>query len=182
MRVMSRASKSSTVSALFLIEVQNWHRLVTELGEEFNEKLMLEAALRLRRAIGDNDLAARLSGGRFAVVAQGLLGSAEVSALATRLMVSGLRIDSPLLTGVEFKFRIVVSKLTVNRGGTLPATQVWLNQLIEHFKQWPPSHRTKNILVVGEPRAHAAANGVDIRFDTAPAALSDGRSDVTSSV
>ena len=182
MRVMSRASKSSTVSALFLIEVQNWHGLVAELGEEFNEKLMLEAALRLRRAIGDNDLAARLSGGRFAVVAQGLLGSAEVSALATRLMVSGLRIDSPLLTGVEFKFRIVVSKLTVNRGGTLPATQAWLNQLIEHFKQWPVSHRTRNILLVGEPRAHAAANGVDIRFDTAPAAMSDGRSDVTSSV
>lgn len=182
MRVMSRASKSSTVSALFLIEVQNWHGLVTELGEEFNEKLMLEAALRLRRAIGDNDLAARLSGGRFAVVAQGLSDSTEVSSLATRLMVSGLRIDSPLLSGVEFKFRIVVSSLTVNRGGTLLATQIWLTQLIEHFKQWPVSHRSRNILLVGESRATAASGGVDIRFDTAPAALSDGHSDVTSSV
>ena len=182
MRVMSRASKSSTISALYLIEVQNWHGLVAELGEEFNEKLMLEAALRLRRAIGDNDLAARLSGGRFAVVAQGLADSTEVSALATRLMVSGLRIDSPLLSGVEFKFRIVVSKLTVNRGGTLLATQLWLTQLIEHFKPWPVSHRSRNILLVGESRAAAAGSGVDIRFDTAPAPLSDGHSDVTSSV
>lgn len=182
MRVMSRASKSSTVSALFLIEVQNWHGLVAELGEEFNEKLILEAALRLRRAIGDNDLAARLSGGRFAVVAQGLADSTEVSSLATRLMVSGLRIDSPLLSGVEFKFRIVVSKLTVNRGGTLLATQVWLTQLIGYFKQWPASHRSRNILLVSESRDAASASAVDIRFDTAPVELSSGQSDVTSSV
>jgi len=182
MRVMSRASKSSTVSALFLIEVQNWHRLVTELGEEFKEKLILEAALRLRRVIGDNDLAARLSGGRFAVVAQGLSGSTEVSSLATRLMVSGLRIDSPLLSGVEVKFRIVVSQLTVNRGGTLLATQIWLTQLTEHFKQWPLSHRARNILLVDEPHVTAAADGVDIRSDTAPVRLSDGHFSVTSSV
>ena len=182
MRVMSRASKSSTVSALFLIEVQNWHGLVTELGQEFNEKLMLEAALRLRRVIGDNDLAARLSGGRFAVVAQGLAEAAEVNSLATRLMVSGLRIDSPLLSGVEFKFRIVVSPLTVNRGGTLLATQAWLTQLIEHFKQWPASHRSRSILLVGGSRSAVTGSGVDIRFETAPARLSEGHSDVTSSV
>ena len=180
MRVMSRASKSSTVSALFVIEVQNWHGLVTELGGEFNEKLMLEAALRLRRAIGDNDLAARLSGGRFAVVAQGLLGATEVNSLATRLMVSGLRIDSPLLAGVEFKFRIVVSPLTVNHGGTLLATEVWLTQLIEHFKQWPASHRSRNILLVGKWRASDPTSGVDILFDTAPSALSGGHSGATS--
>ena len=182
MRVMSRASKSSTVSALYLIEVQNWQGLVAELGEEFNEKLMLEAALRLRRAIGDNDLAARLSGGRFAVVAQGLADAAEVSALATRLMVSGLRIDSPLLSGVEFKFRIVVKQLTVNQGGTLLATQVWLTQLIEYFKQWPVSHRHRSILLVGQAQVAPPGSGVDIRFETAPVALSDAYSDVTSSV
>ena len=174
MRVMSRASKSNSVNALFLIEVQNWQRLVAVLGEEFNEKLILEAALRLRRAIGDNDMAARLSGGRFGVVAQGLSDSTEVSSLATRLMVSGLRIDSPQLSGVEFKFRIVVSQLTVNRGGTLLATQTWLTQLIEHFQQWPVSHRSRNILLVGGPRAVTAGNGVDIRFDTVPVALSGG--------
>lgn len=174
MRVMSRASKSSAVNALFLIEVQNWQMLLTVLGEEFNEKLMLEAALRLRRAIGDNDLAARLSGGRFGVLAQGLLDATEVSSLATRLMVSGLRTDSPQLSGVEFKFRIVVSQLTVNRGVTLLATQTWLAQLIEHFNQWPVSHRSRNILLVGGPRAMAGGNGVDIQFDTAPVALSGG--------
>lgn len=39
-----------------------------------NGKMLLEAALRLRRAIGDNDLAARVSGGKFSVLAQGLTG------------------------------------------------------------------------------------------------------------
>lgn len=174
MRVMSRASKSSTISALFLIEVQNWRGLVSTLGEEFNEKLMLEAALRLRRAIGDNDLAARMSGGRFAVVAQGLSEASEVSALATRLMVSGLRIDSPLLPGVEFKFRIVVTHLTLNRGGTPLATQAWLEQLASYFKQWPPSHRTKNILLVGEYKV-PTPTGLDVHVDTAPSGLSGGQ-------
>jgi GGDEF domain-containing protein len=180
MRVMSRASRSSTVSALFLIEVQNWHRLLAELGEEFNEKLLLEAALRLRRVIGDNDLAARLSGGRFAVLAQGLSGVSDVNSQATRLMVSGLRVDSPLLSGVEFQFRIVVSPLTVNRGGTLLATQIWLTQLIENFKMWPISHRSKSILMIGDLRAADSAQQVDIRTDTEPSHLSGGHSDAPS--
>ena len=157
MRVASRASKTNTVSALFLIEVQNWQGLLLELGEEFNEKLLLEAALRLRRAIGDNDLAARVGGGRFAVVAQGLACDIEINALATRLLVSGLRIDSPLLTGIELKFHIVVSQLVADLASDLNVTKTWLQQLTENFDQWPASHRTKNILLVTADRNKAAA-------------------------
>lgn len=39
-----------------------------------NGKMLPAATLRLRRAIADNDLAARVSGGKFAVLAQGLTG------------------------------------------------------------------------------------------------------------
>ena len=164
MRVMSRAHQSTASSALFLIEVQNWQGLLNELGLEFNEKMLLEAALRLRRSIGDDDLAARIIGGRFAVVAQGLAGEEEITALATRLVVSGLRIDSPLLPGVEFKFRVIVSNLKLSRPLALPATQTWLTKLTEHFRQWPGSHRSRSILVVTEsmvdefegPRINAA--------------------------
>lgn len=150
MRVMSRAHQSTTSSALFLIEVLNWQGLLNELGQEFNEKMLLEAALRLRRSIGDDDLVARISGGRFAVVAQGLAGEDDINALATRLVVSGLRIDSPLLPGVEFKFRVIVSNLKLTRPLALPATQAWLTKLTEHFGQWPGSHRSRSILVVAE--------------------------------
>ena len=168
MRVASRASKTSTVSALFLIEVKNWQGLLLELGEEFNEKLLLEAALRLRRSIGDNDLAARVGGGRFAVVAQGLAGQMEVNALATRLLVSGLRIDSPLLTGIELKFRIVVSHLVADLASDLNVTKTWLQQLTENFEQWPGSHRSRSILLVTADRkkaAAASASSPDIDFD-----------------
>ena len=148
MRVMSRAHQSTTNSALFLIEVKNWQGLLNQLGAEFSEKLLLEAALRLRRAIGDNDLAARIGGGRFAVVAQGLAGDEDITSLATRLVVTGLRIDSPLLSGVEFHFRVLVSKLKLSRPMPLATTQVWLDELATQFAEWPYSHRTRSILFV----------------------------------
>ena len=148
MRVMSRAHQSTTNSALFLIEVKNWQGLLNQLGAEFSEKLLLEAALRLRRAIGDDDLAARIGGGRFAVVAQGLASEEDIAALATRLVVTGLRIDSPLLNGVEFHFRVLVSKLKLSRPMPLPATQIWLDELATQFAEWPHSHRTRSILFV----------------------------------
>ena len=148
MRVMSRAHQSSTNSALFLIEVKNWQGLLNQLGPEFSEKLLLEAALRLRRAIGDNDLAARIGGGRFAIVAQDLAGDEDITSLATRLVVTGLRIDSPLLNGVEFHFRVLVSKLKLSRPMPLPTTQIWLDELATQFAEWPHSHRSRSILFV----------------------------------
>lgn len=161
MRIVSRASNQSrptnTSSALFLIHVQNWHGLLSELGSEFNEKLLLEAALRLRRSIGDNDLVARISGGRFAVIAQGLKDQGEVAALATRLVVSGLRIDSPLLPGVELQFRVIVRPLDFARPLTLAAAEAWLVKLAARFAAWPPTHRSRSILIAEVDEAQTDA-------------------------
>ena len=151
MRIMSRAQQTRLApagSALFLIEVKNWHGLLHELGPEFKEKLLLEAALRLRRSIGDNDLVARIQRGRFAVLAQGLANPQEMAALATRLVVSGLRIDSPLLPGVELKFKVIVTTLKLAKPLALLATQAWLDKLANRFTVWPSSHRSRSILVV----------------------------------
>ncbi|MCZ8257529.1 MAG: GGDEF domain-containing protein [Polaromonas sp.] len=150
MRVMSRVHQTPGSNALFLIEVQNWQGLLNELGAEFNEKMLLEAAMRLRRTVDDNDLAARITGGRFAVVAQGMQGAEDVNAMATRLVVSGLRIDSPLLAGVEFKFRVIVSLLKNSKPMTLPETHEWLARMADIFRDWPRSHRSRSILVVTE--------------------------------
>lgn len=166
MRIMSRAQQQAQQnqpgSALFLIEVQNWHGLLNELGPEFNEKLLLEAAMRLRRSIGDNDLVARVKGGRFAVVAQGLASEREVTAMATRLVVSGLRIDSPLLPGVELKFRVIVSNLKVAKPLALPAAEVWLGNLTDTFGAWPSSHRSRSILVVADEVEQADSTVLDL--------------------
>ena len=173
MRLASHGSRRGRVSALFLIEVQNWYSLLAELGEEFKEKLLLEAALRLRRAIGDNDLAVRVGGGRFAVVAQGMAGQLEVSALATRLVVSGLRIDSPALKGVEFKFRIVVSGLTAELVSDLPTTKLWLSELTENFNHWPPSHSARSILTVSSSHSKLAPLGAHGAWDVDSEITSD---------
>ncbi len=165
MRIMSRAQQTRQTpagSALFLIEVQNWNGLLNELGADFNEKLLLEAALRLRRSIGDNDLVARISGGRFAVVAQGLANEHEVTTLATRLVVSGLRIDSPLLPGVELKFRVIVSNLGFSRPLALPAAESWLATLANNFTAWPHTHRSRSILVVENAVQQTADSTLDL--------------------
>ena len=166
LRIMSRAQQQAQQNqagnALFLIEVQNWHGLLNELGAEFNEKLLLEAALRLRRSIGDNDLVARIKGGRFAVVAQGLANEHELTALATRLVVSGLRIDSPLLPGVELKFRVIVSNLRLSKPLALPAAEIWLGNLADNFSAWPGSHRSRSILVVVDDAESADPTVLDL--------------------
>ena len=161
MRAMSSSHQGKTNSAIFLIQVQNWNQLLNELGQDSNEKLLLESALRLRRSIGDNDLAARISGNRFAVIAQGLANEHDVTSLATRLVVSGLRIDSPLLPGVELQFRVIVSNLRFSAPLALAGAQDWLAALAARFDAWPASHRTRSILAVRNDAAAAAANPVD---------------------
>ncbi|MBC7609977.1 MAG: diguanylate cyclase [Polaromonas sp.] len=164
MRIMSRAQnakQTEATSALFLIEVQNWNGLLNELGVEFNEKLLLEAALRLRRSIGDNDLVARIKSGRFAVVAQGLGNEHEITGLATRLVVSGLRIDSPLLPGVELKFRVIVRNLKLSKPFALPEAEIWLSGLTDNFSAWPGSHRSRSILVVADAAEQQVGDSLD---------------------
>ena len=153
MRITShsqQAKRSATMSAIYLVQVQNWNNLLKELGSEFGEKLLLEAALRLRRSIGDDDLVARISSRHFAVVAQGLTDSNEVGSLATKLVVSGLRIDSPLLAGVELKFHVIVRPLKFSKPLTLARAAEWLSGLEERFSTWPSSHRNRSILLVSD--------------------------------
>ncbi len=151
LRVMARSQQAKagkTSNALYLIEVQNWHGLLVELGPDYNEKLLLEAAMRLRRSVGDNDMVARIAGGRFAVVAQQLASQEEITTLATRLVVSGLRIDSPLLPGVELKFRVIVLNLKLSAPLSLSVAQTWLDSLVSRFQAWPSSHRSRSILAI----------------------------------
>ena len=153
MRVMARTPQpklAQSHSVLFLVEVQNWSSVLSELGADFNEKLLLESAMRLRRVVGDSDLIARIAGGRFAVLAQELASRDEITAVATKLVVSGLRIDSVLLPGVELKFRVIVLNLKISRPLSLPIAQAWLGSLVSRFQSWPPTHSARSILQIEE--------------------------------
>jgi GGDEF domain-containing protein len=144
---INRAQNIRHGGALYLVAIQNFAGLVNELGADAKEKLILEAANRIRRAISDSDTAARITEQLFAVVAQDLEDDGQVDSLATRLLVSGLRIESDFLPGVSLQFRVIATNLKVPPLPDIPAAQAWLRGLANYFGAWPDTHRTRNILL-----------------------------------
>ncbi|MBA3594319.1 MAG: GGDEF domain-containing protein [Pseudomonadota bacterium] len=144
---INRAQKVKYGGALYLIAIHNFSGLVNELGVDAKEKLILEAANRIRRAISDSDTAARITEQLFAVVAQDLEDDGQVDSLATRLLVSGLRIESDFLPGVSMQFRVIATNLKVPPLTDVAAAQNWLRGLLGHFGAWPDTHRSRNILL-----------------------------------
>ncbi|MDP1739951.1 MAG: diguanylate cyclase [Polaromonas sp.] len=146
---VARAQRVAHGGALYLIEVQNLAGLLKELGPDAKEKIVLEAASRVRRAVSDSDTAARIGEQLFAVLAQDLQDNAEVDSLATKLVVSGLRIESAFLPGVALQFRVIVTDLKVQMLDNAASTQYWLRSLTGHFSAWPDTHRSRSILLFG---------------------------------
>lgn len=146
---VARAHQVAHGGALYLIEVQNVAGLIKEMGAEAKEKIVLEAANRVRRAVSDSDTAARIGEQLFAVLAQDLQDNAEVDSLATKLVVSGLRIESAFLPGVALQFRVIVTDLKVPMLDNAASAQFWLRSLIGHFSAWPDTHRSRSILLFG---------------------------------
>ena len=146
---VARAQQVTHGGALYLIEVHNMAGLLSDLGPDAKEKIVLEAANRVRRAISDSDTAARIGEQLFAVVAQDLQDNAQVDSLATKLVVSGLRIESAFLPGVALQFRVIVTDLKVPVLDNASSAQYWLRGLTGHFRAWPDTHRSRNILLFG---------------------------------
>lgn len=144
---IGRAQQMTHGGALYLIEIQNLVGLMHELGADHKEKILLEAANRVRRAVSDRDTAARIGEQLFAVVAQDLQDDAQVDALASRLLVSGLRIESDFLPGVALQFRVIASGLKVPVLPDTASAQIWLRGLAGYFSAWPDTHRSRNILL-----------------------------------
>jgi GGDEF domain-containing protein len=144
---INRAQKVQHGGALYLVAIHNFAGLVNELGADAKEKIILEAANRIRRAISDSDTAARITEQLFAVVAQDLEDDGQVDSLATRLLVSGLRIESDFLPGVSLQFRVIATNLKVPPLPGVPAAQAWLRGLADYFGAWPDTHRSRNILL-----------------------------------
>jgi GGDEF domain-containing protein len=158
---INRAQKVEHGGALYLVAIQNFAGLVNELGTDAKEKIILEAANRIRRAISDSDTAARITEQLFAVVAQDLEDDGQVDSLATRLLVSGLRIESDFLPGVSLQFRVIATNLKVPPLPGVPAAQAWLRGLADYFGAWPDTHRSRNILLFtdGHIRKPHSASG-----------------------
>ena len=100
-------------SVLLLVHIESLPRLADEFGPEVAESALLVAANRIRQALRDGDVAARLSHSRIGVLAEGMSlaeGSAEI---ASRILVAGLKEPLPAAPSEFLHFRIVLALVPV---------------------------------------------------------------------
>jgi GGDEF domain-containing protein len=101
-------------SVLLLVHIENLPQLTAEFGPEVAESAVLAAANRIRQALRDGDVAARLSHSRIGVLAEGMALAEGSANIASRILVAGLK--EPLSTApTEFlHFRIVLALVPDN--------------------------------------------------------------------
>ncbi len=96
-------------SILLLVHIEHLQSLAGEFGPEVAESAVLAAANRIRDALRDGDVAARLSHSRIGVLAEGI-SPAEASAnIATRILVAGMKEPLPTAPTEFLHFRIVLA-------------------------------------------------------------------------
>ena len=100
-------------SVLLLVHLENLPRLAHEYGPEVAESALLVAANRIRQAIGDGGIAARLSHSRIAVLAEGASLAEATANVASRILVAGLKDPLPMAPGEFLQFRIVLAAVPV---------------------------------------------------------------------
>lgn len=96
-------------SVVLLVEIENLHALVREFGPEVAESAVLTAAGRIRQALGEADVAARISHRRIAVLAEGVSLAQGASQVGTRILVAGLKEPLPQAKAEFLQMRMVVA-------------------------------------------------------------------------
>jgi GGDEF domain-containing protein len=100
-------------SVLLLAHIENLHTLYSQFGPEVAESAVLVAANRIRQALGDGDVAARLSHSRIGMLCEGV-GLAEGAAnFASRILVAGLKEPLPAAPTEFLQFRLVLALVPV---------------------------------------------------------------------
>ncbi len=96
-------------SVLLLVHIDNLPALYSGFGPEVAESAVLVAANRIRRALGEGDVAARLSHSRIGVLCEGV-GLAEGAAnAASKILVAGLKEPLPAAPTEFLQFRVVMA-------------------------------------------------------------------------
>ena len=98
-------------SVLLLVHIENLGRLAEEFGPEAAESAVLAAANRVREALRDGDVAARLAHSRIAVLAEGLSVAEAAANLASRILVAGLKEPLAAVPAEFLRFRIVQAQV-----------------------------------------------------------------------
>ncbi len=96
-------------SVLLLIHIEGLDRLAAQYGPEVAESAVLVSASRIRTALGDGGVAARLTHSRMAVLAEGMSLAEGTSNIASRILVAGLKEPLPAAPAEFLQFRIVLA-------------------------------------------------------------------------
>jgi len=108
-------------SVLLLVHIENLDKLTAEFGPEVAESAVLAAADRIREALRDGDVAARLSHSRIGVLAEGMSLAEGSANVASRILVAGLKEALPAAPAEFLHFRIVLAAIPVNE---MPAKEL----------------------------------------------------------
>ncbi|MEO7391162.1 MAG: diguanylate cyclase [Ramlibacter sp.] len=108
-------------SVLLLVHIENLDKLASEFGPELSESALVAAANRIRGALREGDVAARLSHSRIGVLAEGMSLAEGSANTASRILVSGLKEPLPAAPTEFLHFRIVLAVIPVNE---MPPKQV----------------------------------------------------------
>jgi GGDEF domain-containing protein len=112
--VRSLMTRYGHSSVLLLVHIEDLPQLSGEFGPEVAESALLVAANRIRQALRDGDVAARLSHSRIGVLAEGMSLAQGTAELASRILVAGLKEPLPAAPTEFLHFRIVVAAVPVS--------------------------------------------------------------------
>jgi GGDEF domain-containing protein len=112
--VRNLISRYGHPSVLLLVHIEKLESLAAEFGPEVAESALLVAANRIRQALREGDVAARLSHSRIGVLAEGLSVAEGSANIASRILVAGLKEPLPAAPTEFLHFRIALTAVPVN--------------------------------------------------------------------
>ncbi|MDH3727326.1 MAG: EAL domain-containing protein [Myxococcales bacterium] len=87
-RALRRATRSGSGVATLILDMDRFKEINDMLGHEIGDKLLVEAAQRIRASVREQDTVARLGGDEFAVILEGVSEAKEVLPVVERIMES----------------------------------------------------------------------------------------------
>ncbi|WP_048439299.1 diguanylate cyclase domain-containing protein [Caenimonas sp. SL110] len=100
-------------SVIVLVHIEQLQKLAAEFGPEAAESALPLAANRIREALRDGDVAARLSHSRIAVLVEGMAPAEAAGSVASRFLVAAMKEPLPLAPTEFLHFRIVLAAVPV---------------------------------------------------------------------
>jgi diguanylate cyclase (GGDEF)-like protein len=85
---LARAMRAGTGVATLILDMDRFKEINDRLGHEIGDKLLIEAARRIRACVRDQDTVARLGGDEFAVILEGVSEAKEVLPVIERIIAS----------------------------------------------------------------------------------------------